>query len=266
MKKIIITLGIVCLSASVTAQRAVRIGNMEIIVRVQEQDTTMQVNVLDDPCPPCPPEGSETGSKPKAKFKSYHYSSCFGGVGFIMSDVGHNDNYEVLGGNSINFDIGGMQRYQLTRWFALVGTAHYSYYNYRLYDVAEDPAFNDAILNGSDYSGVNIRKQVFRSHNAAAGAFTRFYLAKPKRYENNGVFIDLGIQGDWAFSRYYKLKIHEKSNEKHRDGYMFKPFAASCVARVGLKYFSIYARYRLTDAFNKPLQKDLPPLTIGVQF
>jgi len=265
MKKIIIILGIVCISASAIAQRAVRIGNMEIMVRMQDQDTTMQVNILDDPCPPCPPD-NVTGQRTQSTFRRYSYSSAFGGLGFILPD-NYSGYYSILGGNSFNFDFGSMRRYQLTRRFALVGTLHYSFYNYRLHDALEDAEFQNVILNGIDYTDTDIRKQVYRSHNAAAGAFTRFYLVQPRRHSNKGFFIDLGVQGDWAFSKYYKLKISSQSNVKERDGHTFNPFNASYVARIGLSRFTVFARYRFTDVFNsKELQKGLPPLTIGVNF
>ena len=259
-----IILGIACISASAIAQPAVRIGNMEIIVRKQGQDTTMQVNVLEDPCPPCPPSENETGSRARSNTYKYHYKSSFGGLGFILPDIGSN-NYTTLGGSSINLDIGSMHRYQRTRWFALVGTLHYSYYNYKLHDAAEDEDFKREALR-SDYSNAEINKQVFRSHNAGIGAFTRFYSGQPRRHSNDGVFIDIGIQGDWAFSKYYKLKTHKGSKEKIRDDYAFNSFAASYVVRVGMtRWFSVYARYRFTDAFNsKALPLDLPPFTFGV--
>ena len=266
MKKLIIILGIACISASAIAQPAVRIGNMEIIVRKQGQDTTMQVNVLEDPCPPCPPVENETRSRVNSNTYKYHYQSGFGGVGFIMPDIG-SGNYATLGGSSINFDIGNMHRYQLARWFALVGTLQYSYYNYKLHDAAEEPDFNIMVLNSRTYSNADISKQVFRSHNAGAGAFMRIYLGQPRRHSNDGVFVDFGIQGEWAFSKYYKLKTQKGGKEKIRDDYAFNPFNASYAVRVGMKRFSVYARYRFTDAFNsKALPLDLPPVTIGVHF
>jgi len=91
---------------------------------------------------------------------------------------------------------------------------------------------------------------------------------KPTRNDNNaGLFVDLSVQGDLAFSKYYKLNLNGQSNVKRRDKDVFNPLTTSYIARAGWGWFSIYARYRVTDAFNsKHLPMDIPPLTIGVQF
>ena len=273
MKKLIIILGIACISAGLKAQIPVRIGNMEIIIRKQDQDTTMQVKILDEPSLP-PPVGGESRTTTRSNTYKYHYSSAFGGFGFILPD-NSSDYYPILDGNSINLYIGNMHRYQLSRRFALLGTWQYSYYNYRfnkkINDVNfNDVNFNDVVVHNNTYreDGVQFNKQVYRSHNAAFGAYTRFYLGQPKRRSNDGVFIDLGIQGDWAFSRYYKLRMYSGRDEKYRVPEVFNPFTASGVARLGFnKTFSFFVRYRFTDAFShENLDRDLPRLTIGVTF
>jgi len=176
--------------------------------------------------------------------------------------------FTTIGGNSINFDVGRMQRYHLTRHFALGTTVNYSYYNYKLRDAFADPFFNEEVRNDKPFAENNIRKEVFRSHNAAAGAFSRFYLVAPRTRDNDGLFIDLGAQGDFAFSKYYLMKFNNGGKDKFRNGYAFNPFTASAIARVGWKTRSgnpaIFVRYRLTDAFNMPM--DLPPVTVGIQF
>ena len=228
MKRIMIILGIVCISASTLAQSS-----------------------------------SEEGILSKLRDSRNKYlTSGFFGLGFIQSE---NDYYK-LGGNSINLDIGSMHRYQFKPRFALIGTVQYSYYNYKLHDAASEPTFNNVILDGKTYD--NISKQVFRTHNIATSAGYRFYLVKPGRNDNNaGLFVDLSVQGDLAFSKYYKLKLNGDSNIKLRDKDIFNPLTTSYIARAGLGWFSIYARYRVTDAFNsKHLPIDIPPLTIGIQF
>ena len=204
---------------------------------------------------------SEDGIISRLRDNKY-LSSSFVGLGFIQNE----SDYYKLDGNNINFDIGSMHRYQFKPRFALIGTVQYSYYNYKLHDAASEPIFNDVVLGGKTYN--NIRKQVFRSHNIAASAGYRFYFIKPTRNTNNaGLFVDLSVQGDLAFSKYYKLKNKGESNIKHRDTDVFNPITTSYIARVGWDWFSIYARYRVSDAFNsKHLPIDLPPFTVGVQF
>jgi hypothetical protein len=257
MKKFIIfLLCVACLSVTAIAQTGVRIGNLEFTVRNTERDTVVQITV-DDPCPPCP----ENETQPKPLYKS-RVSDCFFGIGFILPD--NSDNYyTVLGGNSINIDVGGERRYHLSRRLAVGGLTQYSFYNYRLRPV--DHLLEE--VTGMSVVKDDVRKHVFRSHNLAAGVFTRFYLSPPRASSGKGgMFMEVGAQGDFAFSKYSKLITHSSGKSKNRDGYAFNPFTASATARIGWSSTVIYARYRFTDAFNqKALPMDLPPITIGIQ-
>jgi len=133
-----------------------------------------------------------------------------------------------------------------------------------LRDAVNDPLFNEEVRNNKPFAENNVRKEVFRSHNAAAGAFCRFYLVAPSFRDNDGVYIDLGAQGDFAFSKYYLMKFNNGGKDKFRNGYAFNPFTASAIARIGRGNHALFVRYRFTDAFNMPM--DLPPITIGLQF
>jgi len=265
MKKLVsIFLCTACISISAIAQSGVRIGNMEIILRKTENDTVAQITV-GDPCPPCPSE-KETRPKAKSVERNVNISDGFCGIGFILPD-NSNDYYTTIGGNSINLDFGGSRRYQLTRWFALGGTMQYSFYNYKLRDAGSDPSFVTEVT-GIPFERQDLRKQVFRSHNLAAGPFIRINLvpsSNPKK--NDGFYIDLGVQGDFAFSKYYKVKTRSGEKHKYREGHVFNPFTASAIARIGWSDKAIFARYRFTDVFNSSaLPMDLPPITIGIQF
>ena len=269
MKKLIIIFYITCISVNAIAQSSVRIGSLEFSVQKANRDSMIHVYVEDDPCPPCPSE-NETRPKPKNTYK-YSTNDGFCGIGFIIPDYS-DSYYPVLGGNSINIDVGGIRRYQLTRRFAIGGTLNYSYYNYKFRDAVNEEDFNLLVLNGKDFTNDNINKQVFRSHNVAVGVFTRFYLIPSRYHGNDGLYIDLGAQGDFAFSRYCMLKTQMEGKKRYHDDYAFNPFSASAIVRIGLNKLlpgnsAIFARYRFTDAFNpKALLMDLPPLTIGIQF
>ena len=266
MKKLITVFCITCISLGAIAQSGVRIGNMEFIYRKAGSDTITQITV-DEPCPPCPPENgtsSKSKSNNRGMYINNHSISIFDGyvgIGFILPDNG-NDYYAVLGGNSINIDVGGERRYHLSRRFAVGGMTQYSFYNYKLRPV-EQPLLEMGIL--SDF---NVRKQVFRSHNLAMGVFTRFYLSPPRTNSGKrGIYADIGAQGDFVFSKYCKLKTQDpKGKKKYRDTYVFNPFTASATARIGWGSYTVFARYRFMDAFNaKALPMDLPPFTVGIQ-
>ena len=278
MKKLMTIFCITCISAGAIAQSGVRIGNYEIFVKKAEKDSTIQFFVEEDPYLPNPSK-NETHSK--SSFKKYQSSDFFWGLGFILPN-NSSDYYAMLGGKSINIDAGWMHRYQIARRFALAGTFQYSYYNYRLRDAATEPFFMEEVI-GREFARTDIRKQVYRNHNIAAGAFTRFYLIPPKTRGNDGLYIDLGAQGDFVFRKVYKIKTQSERKNKYFNDYAFNPFTASAVARIGWKgkgwknvgltdfccgnSRAIYARYRFTDAFNsKALPMDIPPITIGIQF
>ena len=276
MKKIIIIL--VCVAyITVNALAQVRIGNLEFIVKKTENDTITQINV-NDPCPPCPPETESVQAKPQSKqFTRRTDNDGFCAIGFVMPDIGKGDYYTVLGGNSINIDIGGMRVYHLSRRFALGGTLQYSYYNYKFRDAAGNEEFNQTVLGGKEFVNNDVQKQVYRTHNVAASVFTRFYLA-PLETRNGHIvsgrsklYVDVGVQSDFAGSRYCMLKTLSEKKKRYREDYAFNPFSASVVVRVRSRLLpgnsALFARYRFTEAFNpKALPMDLPPLTVGIQF
>jgi hypothetical protein len=183
-----------------------------------------------------------------------------------------NGYYSVLGGNSINIDFGWMRRQQLSPRFALGRTFQYSFYNYNFQDAVNEPEFNQVVLKGKDFTNNNVNKQVYRSHNIAIGGFTRFYLIPSDRSGKNGLYIDLGAQGDFAFSRYAMLKTESEKKRQYYENNAFNPLSASAIVRVRFDKLLpgdpvIYARYRFTDAFNqKKLPMDLPSINIGIQF
>jgi len=265
MKKMIILFSIIaCASLNAAAQQAVRIGNMEIIIRKQEQDTTFQINVLDDTIVP-KAEDNKRPAPAKPKFNRYSRSTVWGGFGFMLPDDTR-DYYTILGGNSFNLDFGGMNRLYLARRFALGWTYNYSFYNYRLRDAYEEQDFRDEVLGGSIFAREDVKKHAFRSHNAAAGVFLRQYLIMPRnRNAKERLYVDLGVQGDLAVIKNYVIKFENGGKNKYHSDYAFNPFTASAVARVGWNKHAFFARYRFTESFNsKELPKDLPPINIGI--
>jgi len=263
MKKFIIIFCTVCISLSAIAQQGVRIGNYEFIVKKAESDTI----ILNEPCPPCPPE-NENRSKPKIQYQSTRF---FAGAGAVYPNYG-SDYYTVLGGKSINIEAGWIHYKLISRWFALGGTLNYSYNTYILKDAANEPNFVKEII-GMEFDNDDIRKQVYRSHNIAVGAFTRLYLS-PVQVNNRGItirgnrkFIDLGLQGDFTPYKFCMLNTQSEGKKRYHEDYAFNSFTASAFARIALSNdWALFARYRVTEAFNsKVLPMDLPPLTIGIQ-
>ena len=250
MKKLIIIACVACFSLSAAAQQSIRLGN--ITLRIHDKDPA--------------------SAKSENGYKYSSYSTAVG-FGFIVPDAG---SYAAQPGNSINLDVGGIFKRNHLRWFATGATSQYSYYNYRLRDINEESAFKSVMLGDREFARSAINKQVFRSHNIAHGVFSRFYLKPPENARrDDGFYVDLGLQGDLAFSKYYILKHPNGGKDKYRDTGTFNTFAASAVARIGWKQWSknsnashaFYFRYRFTNAFNQSvLPMDLPRLTVGVIF
>ena len=269
MKKlVIIILCKICISLGAFGQQTLRIGKMEFI-RHHSQDTTVQVIVEDAP---------RITPVPEYRYKN-RYSGVFN-LGLIFPDYNHS--YKTSNIASINFDLGAMHSHQISRRFSTGATSHYSYYNYRMRDANIEYNFRNLVMNGTYVERVNIKKQVFRSHNLAHGLFLRYYFMPPTHRRDPGVYIDMGIQGDWAFSKYYKMKTHN-GQKKYRNGDVFNPVTASFFAKFGWNqnnkmglgsgninssndFRAIYVRYRFTNAFRDVLPIDLPPITIGLVF
>ncbi|MDR1866495.1 MAG: hypothetical protein LBR08_13125 [Bacteroidales bacterium] len=254
MKKMIIIACIACMAGSmkVAAQPAVKIGNMEILIRKSKGDTITRI-LLDEPGVA---RRSEKGDKYVPQPRKT--SSFSVGVGFVLPDNSAGK-YAVFGINSSYFDAVWYRGYRISRGFSIVRTVQYAFHNYRLTDAAEDPAFASTVT-GSSVDPDGIRKQVYRSHHIGVGVHIRRYL-----FRESGMFLDLGVQGDLAFGKRYKVFYYHHGKEKFRDNSAFNPFIASAVARIGWNNIAFFARYRFTDAFNRSvLAKDLPQWSFGV--
>ena len=264
MKKLIVIFCIINISMNVIAQRAVRIGNMEIIVRAAEQDTTVQINVLDEPVVP---QVSENTTQPRNRFLYRNNNGPFVDLGFVLPD-NSSDYYTVLGSRSLNVNVGAMRNHHFAPRFALVGTLHYSYHNFDFHNITDDPVFLSVVLGDRDFSNEQIRRQTFRSHNLGTGASIRFYFNKPthRRIPPSGIFFETGARAEVALRKFAMIDTKSDGSKKYHDDHAFNPFIVSAFASVGLNKTAIFVSYRLTDVFNSSvLQKDLPPINIGIR-
>jgi hypothetical protein len=257
MKKVTITICFAVLQIGLLSAQTVKIGNTKFVFK--QGDTIFSIRQA-------PEKIHSSDSKPE----SIHYSRSSGyiGLGFMIPEY-TGDYFHIWGGNSFHLDIGSMKRYQVSRHFSLGATMQYSFYNYRFDDALSNPVFAGQVVgNPEPADRQDVYKQVYRSHNVGASAFTRFYLVPPRRRSNSdGVYIDCGIQGNFSYSRFFKTKSNSDGSEKYRDGYAFNPLNASAYARLGWNDIAIVAHYRFTDAFNRQaIPTDLPGWSVGVQF
>ncbi len=263
MKKIFAVVCLICIYSGLISAQRVRIGNMEITIKENQNDTVVQIDVNDRTT-------SVTRNKDKENYdkdshgkvkRSYHTSEGYMGLEFIVPDAG-DDYLETIGGNSYQFNIGYRYTFHPARWYGIGFTVQYSFYNYRLRDASQT-------LTGV---AADPYKEVFRSNNIGIGIFNRIYLApgRSRRPSSNGLYLDFGVGGDWSYSRFYKTKTDMGDysvNVKARNSYAFEPFNANAFAGVGFGCFEIFAHYRFTNVFNSDvIDKKLPPISVGFLF
>ncbi|MDR0714905.1 MAG: PorT family protein [Bacteroidales bacterium] len=257
MKKIAIFCCFACLSANTIAQKTVRIGNMEIVLRKAGNDTITQI-IVDEP-------QASSSSRKKTKYvkdcnPNYSHGGYLG-FGFVYPARG-NDIYDMR--RSFTFDIGGRNTFRIARLLSIGTSLGYSFYNYHLKDAVGSPGFEE--ITG-DLLPEEVKKEAFHSNNLTTSFYTRFYFYPPQN-NHRKLYIDAGIQGDWAFAKHYKVKDKDGGKDKFYNSYAFNPFYLSAIARIGWNGIAIFGRYRFTDAFNKKVfnNKDLPPYSLGIQF
>ncbi|MDR0415628.1 MAG: PorT family protein [Prevotellaceae bacterium] len=268
MKKIITTFYFACAVAGmVAAQPSIRIGSIEINFRKNsdttalsdEQQRSLKNGGADKEQQPSSKDG---GAGKKQQPYRRHSRSSFIGVGFIVPNNNSSDSryYTALGANSYNIDIGMRSWRYTSRQVSFGGGFQYSFYNYRLHDAIDDPAFLKAVTGLETPPSYSIEKQNFRSHSFAISVLARYYIP------SINIYVSASAQGDFVFSKHYTLYYPRKGLEEFYSNHAFNPFVASAVAELGGKHFTLFVRYRLTSAFNlSVLPKDLPPLSLGIR-
>lgn len=196
--------------------------------------------------------------KPKRK-KSYTYTGFFFGFSFPVevSSYEPTDMMPVKYGNSFEITFGVKQWFVPCRWYSFGLSFQYSHYDYRA-----DGMLSQLIFN-SFPSDLNIYREVFKTDNFGIGLYNRFNFGPD-------LFLDLGVYGDWAFSRQYKVRYfsgvgNSKEVMRERDGGKFLPLQGGVYAALGFDWFAVYCKYRFSNMFNhSTLPMEPPRLSIGV--
>ncbi|MDR2039372.1 MAG: hypothetical protein LBQ60_15730 [Bacteroidales bacterium] len=259
MRKIIIAFCFILFltGETVISQNKLKIRDVEITLGKSEgvNDTNILIEVGEKESP-----GILKNDKEDFNRRGYHTHNGYVGLEFMIP-WDEDKNLKIHYGKSNHFNIGYRYGFHPVRWYGIGYIAQYSFYNYRLKDASES-------LTGT---ANRTSKEVFRSNNLGLGVYNRFYLYAEKYYRPNsdGLYLDIGIRGDWAYGRFYKTKGNADDfsiNTKYRNGYAFYPFSASVIAGIGVGWFEVMAQYRITEIFNsKVIDAKLPPVTIGIQ-
>ena len=225
------------------------------------------------PPPPAPPLDMPMPweSEPSSEFinQKKTYETLNIGLGMIvpMSD---NDSLAMSSGAFSNsFSITSREKYRLTDQLGIGYSLGYNVDNYHL---EQDSA---QLL----WTGEDLDKQRLTVHKIMGDVFFRVIFTKPN--DKPGIFLDLGAQANWNIGR--RMNIEDSVDKKtigasrveasYRKLAYVNPFEAQALARIGLNYVSIVAKYRITDLFvahestygDKQLP-NLSPIIVGLEF
>ena len=233
-----------------------------------------------DSLPPPPPPPSNVppldmpmpwDHEPSSEFinQQKKYETLNIGLGMIipMSD---NDSLVMSSGAfSSSFSITSREKYRITDHLGIGYSLGYNVDNYHL---EQDSA---QLL----WMGQDLDKQRLTIHKIMGDVFFRVIFTKPN--DKPGIFLDLGAQASWNIGR--RMNIEDGVDSKivgasriessYRKLAYVAPFEAQALARIGLNYCSIVAKYRLTDLFvahestygDKQLP-NLSPIIVGLEF
>ena len=237
MKRLLFIAALCACSTALFAQKRVQIGSTELVFQ-----SPLKVSVASEKHIDCP---------------SNHSSETFFGFGLAVNDK-HEEYMPISYGNSYEIQVGCRDVYRKGKSPLAIG----SYMNLSFYSYKLDKAYlnNPLVVNDPG----TIRKEYYRTSNLCAGIFARLYLSR-------NLFIDFGPYGEYAYNRKYKvfttlLGEDEESKIKYRDGSRFNPFNAGIQCLAGFDDFAVYAKYRLTNAFNHDkIDMEVTRLNIGVQ-
>lgn len=153
------------------------------------------------------------------------------------------------------FDLGFRYKYKLLRWNSVGINLSYQYNSYR--------------LKIDDKSNLIIHdKDKIKTNSIALGIFDRINFGKTGNYL--GTFLDLGVYGEYTYSRNYWYK------DKQQNGEIFEgltkklnsleKFNYGLFANMGKNKVVVFAKYRLSDlVIDKTKFDEMPRFVAGVQ-
>lgn len=257
MKKvlcILFTVGLMSVaSRPVSAQTDVEIG--KTVIRIQspiEIQDRKSGNVDGDKC--------EDTDRKQPRLWAITNEDLYFGFSFPVPGCNYEQTPDmpVQYGNSFEIHLGYRPWFRLSRHYALGLSVEYSHYDYRTTGLLPPGMITSNPVNGQ------ITREIFKTDNIGTGVYNRFVLTS--RWP--GLHIDLGVWGDWAFSRQYKVKYMVAGNKEvdhFRDGARFLPLQGGLYGAVGVGAFSVYCKYRFSNLFNHSyIAMEPPRMSIGL--
>ena len=209
-----------------------------------------------------PDEFSELDNNfgPNRKYFIYNYVGYGIKSDFVSFD---NDNYLPLK-SSFEFETGTFYRFRLNKLFAVISDLTFvsSWNRIKLDANPELPVAN-----------LDLNKAKYIYHQVKSALAFQFNF-KPKRGNQLGKYLDLGVYGSYNYSRRFMYRLDIVDVAKNAKVTMKKlaymnPIEYGFSIRLGNGRSCIYSRYRLSDIFNENtnfISLELPRLTIGLEF
>lgn len=153
------------------------------------------------------------------------------------------------------FDLGFRYKYKLLRWNSVGVELAYRYNAYRL----KIDSKYDILLHSKDK---------IKTNSFALGIFDRINFGKTGNYL--GTFLDLGVYGEYTYSRNYWYKDKQENGEIF-EGLTKKlnsleKFNYGLFANIGKNKVVVFAKYRLSDlVIDKTKFDEMPRFVAGVQ-
>lgn len=189
------------------------------------------------------------------------YTDVFAGFSFPIEGCSYEATPQmpVKYGNSFEITFGAKQWYRPARHYAFGISVQYSHYDYR----TKGSLANTGLITQYPL-GMNIYREIFKTDNIGLGLYNRFFFSRSA----SSVFIDLGVYGDWAFSRQYKVRYYSgesKEADHYRDGGKFLPLQGGVYGALGKGAFAVYCKYRFSHLFDhSELPMEPPRLSLGL--
>ncbi|MCT4580941.1 MAG: hypothetical protein N4A35_05945 [Flavobacteriales bacterium] len=190
--------------------------------------------------------------------KKYYYS--YFGLGKIIATPFQDTSLSVKW-NALKVASGSTYKYQLNKWFAGIFDFDFSLESYALNQINSTNTLN--------YKAA-IEKARYVFYKVSTDLAMQFNL-RPKRGNQLGNYITLGGYVDYNISRRFVTKSVYDNGYPINQKIVYKrlpfapPFQYGVVAKYGKHYWDIFAKYRVSNAFDNG-QTEIPRLIIGLEF
>lgn len=174
--------------------------------------------------------------------------------------------------NSINYTMSVEYVHKVTEWYAYGFNFNFDGTSFAMSKKADDKSFPDTVIHHRENVSVS---------SLGIMLYQRFNFFNKHRGEIYGNYLDLGVYGNLHISSFYYYQDKNDLAEsnffsKKQDVYFRSPdflniYDYGAEARMGRNWFSVFARYRLSELMKASYKKDynypeMPNLVAGIRF